>query len=234
MLPVAILAGGLGTRLKPITEKIPKALVDVAGKPFIFHQLKYLSNQGVKKVVLCLGYMGEKIQREIEKNYFNNLQIEYSYDGNLLLGTGGAIKKAIPLLGDFFYVQYGDSFLPINYKSIEHFYFKVNKPALMTVLKNDNKWDKSNVLFDNNYIREYNKREFNPNMNFIDYGLSILSKSLFDNFGDNKSFDLADLYYQLSIVGDLAGFEVNQRFYEIGSHKGLKETELYLLNNSKE
>ena len=140
MLPVAILCGGLGTRLKPITEKIPKALVEVAGKPFIFHQLEYLGQQNIEKVVLCLGHMGEKIEKEVAQNNFNGLQIQYSYDGMPLKGTGGAIKKAIPLLGDNFYVQYGDSFLPVKYKPIEHFYFESNKPALMTVFRNNNKW----------------------------------------------------------------------------------------------
>lgn len=233
ILPVAILCGGLGTRLKPITEKIPKALVEVAGKPFIFHQLEYLSQQNIEKVVLCLGHMGEKIEKEVTQNTFNGLQIEYSYDGMPLKGTGGAIKKAIPLLGDNFYVQYGDSFLPVNYKSIERFYFESNKPALMTVFRNNNKWDKSNVIFDNYFISEYNKKEFKPNMHFIDYGLSILSKSLFDSYSDNESFDLSDLYHQLSILGNLAGFEVVERFYEIGSHEGLEEFELYLLSLSK-
>jgi N-acetyl-alpha-D-muramate 1-phosphate uridylyltransferase len=233
MLPVAILCGGLGTRLKPITEKIPKALVEVAGKPFIFHQLEYLGQQNIEKVVLCLGHMGEKIEKEVAQNNFNGLQIQYSYDGMPLKGTGGAIKKAIPLLGDNFYVQYGDSFLPIKYKPIEHFYFESNKPALMTVFRNNNKWDKSNVIFDNYSISEYNKKEFKANMHFIDYGLSILSKSLFDSYSDSESFDLSDLYHQLSILGNLAGFEVVERFYEIGSHEGLEESEMYLLSLSK-
>jgi NDP-sugar pyrophosphorylase family protein len=233
MLPVAILCGGLGTRLKPITEKIPKALVEVAGKPFIFHQLEYLSQQNIEKVVLCLGHMGEKIEKEVAQNNFNDLQIQYSYDGMPLKGTGGAIKKAIPLLGDNFYVQYGDSFLPVKYKPIEHFYFESNKPALMTVFRNNNKWDKSNVIFDNYSISEYNKKEFKANMHFIDYGLSIVSKSLFDSYSDSESFDLSDLYHQLSILGNLAGFEVVERFYEIGSHEGLEESEMYLLSLSK-
>lgn len=233
MLPVAILCGGLGTRLKPITEKIPKALVEVAGKPFIFHQLEYLGQQNIEKVVLCLGHMGEKIEKEVAQNNFNGLQIQYSYDGMPLKGTGGAIKKAIPLLGDNFYVQYGDSFLPVKYKPIEHFYFESNKPALMTVFRNNNKWDKSNVIFDNYSISEYNKKEFKANMHFIDYGLSILSKSLFDSYSDSESFDLSDLYHQLSILGNLAGFEVVERFYEIGSHEGLEESEMYLLSLSK-
>ena len=233
MLPVAILCGGLGTRLKPITEKIPKALVEVAGKPFIFHQLEYLSQQNIEKVVLCLGHMGEKIEKEVAQNNFNGLQIQYSYDGMPLKGTGGAIKKAIPLLGDNFYVQYGDSFLPVKYKPIEHFFFESNKPALMTVFRNNNKWDKSNVIFDNYSISEYNKKELKANMHFIDYGLSIVSKSLFDSYSDSESFDLSDLYHQLSILGNLAGFEVVERFYEIGSHEGLEESEMYLLSLSK-
>jgi N-acetyl-alpha-D-muramate 1-phosphate uridylyltransferase len=231
MLPIAILAGGLATRLRPITEKIPKALIEVAGKPFIFHQLQYLRKEGIKKVVLCVGYLCEKIEEEVGNGSKFDLDITYSYDGNFLLGTGGSIKKALPLLDKNFYVLYGDSFLPIHFRPVEESFLKSKKPALMTVILNENKWDKSNVIFKEGLILEYNKKEAKSEMKFIDYGLSVLSKSLFDNYEEKVAFDLADLYHVLSIQNQLAGFEVKERFYEIGSHQGIKETELYLSAN---
>ena len=231
MLPVAILAGGLATRLRPITEKIPKSLIEVAGKPFIFHQLQYLRKEGIRKVVLCLGYLCEMIQEEVGDGSKFDLDITYSYDGDFLLGTGGSIKKALPILDENFYVLYGDSFLPIHFKPIEDFFFKCKKPALMTIILNENKWDKSNVMFKEKTLLEYNKKEPKSEMKFIDYGLGVLSKSLFNKYKEDAAFDLADLYHLLSIKNQLAGFEVNERFYEIGSHQGIKETELYLTAN---
>jgi hypothetical protein len=231
MLPVAILAGGLATRLRPITEKIPKALIEVAGKPFIFHQLQYLRKEGIKKVVLCLGYHCEMIQEKVGDGSKFDLDITYSYDGDFLLGTGGSIKKALPLLDENFYVLYGDSFLPIHFSPIEESFLKRQKPAMMTVIMNENKWDKSNVIFKDGLVLEYNKKKPKLAMKFIDYGLSVLSKSLFDKYEVNVVFDLADFYHLLSIQNQLAGFEVNERFYEIGSHQGIKETELYLSAN---
>jgi len=231
MLPVAILAGGLASRLRPITEKIPKALIEIAGKPFIFHQLQYLRKEGIKKVVLCLGYHCEMIQEKVGDGSKFDLDITYSYDGGFLLGTGGSIKKALPLLDENFYVLYGDSFLPIHFSPIEESFLKRQKPAMMTVIMNENKWDKSNVIFKDGLVLEYNKKKPKLAMKFIDYGLSVLSKSLFDKYEVNVVFDLADFYHLLSIQNQLAGFEVNERFYEIGSHQGIKETELYLSAN---
>jgi len=231
MFSVAILAGGFAKRLMPMTEKIPKALIEVAGKPFIFHQLQYLRKEGIKKVVLCLGYHCEMIQEKVGDGSKFDLDITYSYDGDFLLGTGGSIKKALPLLDENFYVLYGDSFLPIHFSPIEESFLKRQKPAMMTVIMNENKWDKSNVTFKDGLVLEYNKKEPKPAMKFIDYGLSVLSKSLFDKYEVNVVFDLADFYHLLSIQNQLAGFEVNERFYEIGSHQGIKETELYLSAN---
>ena len=231
MFSVAILAGGFAKRLMPMTEKIPKALIEVAGKPFIFHQLQYLRKEGIKKVVLCLGYLCEMIQEKVGDGSKFDLDITYSYDGDILLGTGGSIKKALPLLDENFYVLYGDSFLPIHFSPIEKSFLKGQKPALMTIIFNENKWDKSNVIFKDGLILEYNKKERKPLMNFVDYGLSVLSKSLFNKYEVNVAFDLGDLYHDLSIQNQIAGFEVHERFYEIGSHQGIKETELYLSTN---
>lgn len=223
-LPVAILAGGLATRLRPITEKIPKALVDVAGKPFVVRQLDYLRRQGITRVVLCLGYLGEQVEAVVGDGSAFGLEVRYSWDGPRLLGTGGALKQALPLLGEQFFVFYGDSYLPIDFRAVERDFLASGKLALMTVLKNRDQWDKSNVLFRDGGIAEYNKRAPRPEMAHIDYGLGVLSASVLENVPANEPFDLADIYRNLSVQGLLAGHEVFERFYEIGSHKGLEET----------
>ena len=233
MLPVAILAGGLATRLRPITETIPKALVDVAGHPFIFRQLKFLREQGVHKVVLCIGYLGEMVQSLVGDGSQFGLDVTYSPDGPVLLGTGGALKQALPLLGQNFFVLYGDSFLPIDFAPVEKAFFDSGKTSLMTVLKNGDRWDKSNVAFSDGKLLEYNKKNPKPNMAYIDYGLGVLHSSTLDSYLTKEVFDLAEVYHALSLQGQLAGYEVHDRFYEIGSHSGLKEAEDYFLTKEK-
>lgn len=227
MLPVAILAGGLATRLQPITEKIPKALVNVAGSPFIIHQLKYLHRQGIRNVVLCVGHLGEMIVEVIGNGQKFGLEVTYSEDGPSLLGTGGALKKALPLLEDEFFVLYGDSYLPISFKFAEMAWRASNKKALMTVMCNNGRWDRSNVIFKDGQLVEYNKKENHAEMNYIDYGLGILSKEIFNNYNKDQPFDLADVYFDLSSNSQLVGHEVKKRFYEIGSRNGLRDLEEY-------
>ena len=233
MLPVAILAGGLATRLRPITETIPKALVEVAGKPFICRQLDYLHAQGIQRVVLCIGYRGEMIQAVVGDGSNFGLDVLYSADGPTLLGTGGALKQALPLLGEQFFVLYGDSFLPVDFASVEKAFFARKKSALMTVLENRDHWDKSNVLFHAGELVEYNKHAPRPEMAFIDYGLGVLSSHVLEIYPTEQAFDLAEVYHALSVKGQLAGYQVQERFYEIGSHNGLKETETYFLKKGE-
>lgn len=223
-LPVAILAGGLATRLRPIAERIPKALLDVAGKPFVIRQLDYLRRQGIKRVVLCIGYLGEQVETVVGNGSVWGLEVRYSWDGPRLLGTGGALRQALPKLGEHFFVLYGDSYLPVDFRAVEKAFNESGKPALMTVLNNDDQWDRSNVLFRDGRIAEYNKRVPRPEMSHIDYGLGVLSASVFSTLPDNTPSDLADIYHWLSVQGLLAGHEVFQRFYEIGSKQGLEET----------
>jgi len=230
VFPVAILAGGLATRLRPITRTVPKALVDVAGKPFIVRQLDYLREQGITHVVLCVGYLGEMIRDVVGCGHRYGLSVSYSEDGTTLLGTGGALTKATPLLGDEFFVLYGDSFLPVDFSYVKEVYQSSRQPALMTVMKNNNQWDSSNVLFIDGQLREYNKKSPRPEMTYIDYGLGVISGSLFKQRPVGEPFDLSDLYRDLSLRGQLAGLEMHQRFYEIGSYAGLKETEEYFLS----
>jgi MurNAc alpha-1-phosphate uridylyltransferase len=222
-LPVAILAGGLASRLRPITETTPKALVEVAGKPFILRQLDYLRGQGISRVVLCVGFLGEQIEAVVGDGAACGLSVSYSQDWPTLMGTGGALRQALPLLDSQFLVLYGDSYLPIDFGSVERAFLNSGKPALMTVQRNADQWDKSNVLFVDNVIVEYNKRAPTPSMRHIDYGLGAISAQVLANENTTGAFDLADIYHRLSLSGQLAGYEIHERFYEIGSHKGLAE-----------
>jgi len=231
MLPVAILAGGLATRLRPITEKIPKALVEAAGKPFLFHQLDWLQRQKVDRVVLCVGYLGEMIREKVGSGEGWKIDVQYSFDGPKLLGTGGALKKALPLLGKEFFVFYGDSFLPIDFLPVQETFQASGKPALMTFLKNQGRWDKSNVQASGGRLIAYNKRQPTPTMKHIDYGLGVVAERAFAGWEARESFDLADVYQTLAQKGDLAGHEVIHRFYEIGSKEGLEEAEKFLQSN---
>ena len=233
MLPVAILAGGLATRLRPITETIPKALIEISGEPFIFHQLRYLRQQGIDSIVLCIGYLGEMIEATVGDGSQFGMRVSYSFDGSQLLGTGGAIKSALPLLGKNFFILYGDSFLPIQFKPIETSYLSSKKLGLMTVLKNENQWDKSNAIYQYGLLVEYNKEVIKPDMAYIDYGLGILNADVFSRYPEGEVLDLSKVYNQLSLKGELFGYEVFERFYEIGSHQGILETEEYLTSKEK-
>jgi NDP-sugar pyrophosphorylase family protein len=224
-IPVAILAGGLATRLRPITEKIPKSLVTVADEPFLAHQLRLLHSRGLRRAVLCVGYLGEMIERDFGKGAAFDMELSYSFDGPKLLGTGGALRQALPLLGDEFFVLYGDSYLPIDYAAVLAAFRASGKPGLMTVFRNEGAWDTSNVHYSDGRIVRYDKRERTPEMQHIDYGLGIFRASVFAERPAGEAFDLADIQRELVAKDALAGHEVFQRFYEIGSHAGLAELE---------
>jgi NDP-sugar pyrophosphorylase family protein len=226
-IPVAILAGGLATRLRPITEKIPKSLVPVAGRPILAHQLEMLHAQGIRKAVLCIGFLGEMIQKEFGSKAYG-IQLEYSFDGEKLLGTGGAIKRALPKLGEEFFILYGDSYLPIPYAPVAEFFHRSGKPGLMTVYRNEGLYDTSNVVFADGEIKVYDKKIRLPEMRHIDYGLSLFKASVFDGYSVDEKFDLAEVMGKLVREKQLAGYEVPERFYEMGSPAGLAELEALL------
>lgn len=229
MIPVVILAGGLATRLRPITETIPKSLVEVAGEPFIAHQLRELKRQGIKDVVLCVGHLGGQIENFVKDGSEFGVRVQYSYETQELLGTGGAIRNALPLLKDDFFILYGDSWLEIDYRAVDKSFQNSGNSALMTVFRNEGRWDTSNVEMDGKRIKLYSKTQRNPRMTHIDYGLGILKPEVFENYShrtfraENFKFDLAEIYEMLSQNGELASFEATRRFYEIGSHTGLSE-----------
>jgi dTDP-glucose pyrophosphorylase len=230
MLPVAILAGGLATRLRPITDRIPKALVEINGEPFIAHQLRLLHARGIRRVVLCLGYLGEMVREFVGDGQAFNLTVEYSFDGPTLRGTAGAIHQALPMLGNAFFVLYGDSWLPCDYKEAGQVFADSGKTGLMTVFRNDGRWDSSNVEFAEGRVLAYDKKDRTPRMHYIDYGLGVFRKQAFETLPAGSVYDLAALYQDLLARGELAALEVKERFYEIGSASGIEELAAVLKN----
>ncbi len=225
MLPVAILAGGLATRLAPLTETVPKSLVPIDGEPFLAHQLRLLQRSGIEHVILCVGHLGEMIEQAIGDGTAFGVAVEYSYDGPALQGTAGTVRTALPKLGKSFFVTYGDSYLACDYAAIEHAFLQSGKLGLMTVFRNDGQWDASNVEFDHGRILAYSKKDRNSRMNYIDYGLGVFRSEAFNR---TRAADLADVYTDLLHSGELAAMEVHERFYEIGSPAGLLETTSFL------
>jgi NDP-sugar pyrophosphorylase family protein len=228
-LPAAILCGGMATRLYPLTQAIPKALVDVAGEPFLSHQLRLLKASGIQKVVLCAGHLGEMLRDYAGDGGRFGLKVDYSFDGPALLGTAGALKQAIPLLGDQFFVLYGDSYLPCDYRAVARSFQESGKQALMTVHRNEGLWDASNVqITASGAIQVYDKKNRTPSMRHIDYGLGVFRALALEQVPAGVHFDLAELYRQLLSQGELAAYEVSERFYEIGSFQGIQDLAEYL------
>jgi NDP-sugar pyrophosphorylase family protein len=225
MLPVAILAGGLATRLGPLTEKIPKSLIPINGEPFVAHQLRLLQTSGIQRVILCVGHLGHQIENTVGDGRRYGIHVTYSYDGPTLRGTAGAIRTALPALGEKFFVMYGDSYLACDYSAVEQEFLRSEKLALMTVFHNNGQWDTSNVEFDQGRILAYSKKNRTSRMHYIDYGLGVFSA---EAFARTNAADLADLYAELLKAGEVAALEVHERFYEIGSATGLQEMKDFL------
>jgi N-acetyl-alpha-D-muramate 1-phosphate uridylyltransferase len=227
LFPVLILAGGLATRLHPVTETIPKSLLEIHGEPFVAHQLRLLQQAGVREVILCVGYLGEMIEAFVGDGSRFGMQVRYSHDGTALLGTGGAIKKACPLAGENFFVLYGDSYLTCNYAAVQSAFVKSGKPALMTVFCNENQWDRANIEFSAGEIFCYDKKNQTENMRHIDYGLGVFSAKVFDTAAEGP-LDLEVVYQSLLMRKALAAFEIFERFYEAGSFDGIRTLAAYL------
>jgi NDP-sugar pyrophosphorylase family protein len=229
MLPIAILAGGLATRLRPITETIPKALVEIAGEPFLAHQLRLLRANGYERVVMCVGYLGEMVRDFAGDGSRFGLRVEYSFDGPAgLLGTAGAIRKALPLLDEEFSVIYGDSYLPCDYAAAERAFHESGRLGLMTVYRNEGQWDTSNVEFDGARVVRYDKAARTPAMRHIDYGLGVFGSEAFADTPEDRPSDLAKLYQDLVSRDQLAAWESPDRFYEIGSLEGIRDLTEFL------
>jgi NDP-sugar pyrophosphorylase family protein len=228
MFPVAILAGGLATRLRPISESIPKSMIEISNKPFVDWQLSLLSRQGIKKVVFCLSYKSQLIQNYVGDGSKFSLSVEYSFDGAQQLGTGGAIKNALNLLGDNFMVLYGDSYLELDYVQAQKSFEVCGKPAMMTIYNNKNLFEKSNVKLKSSGTISYSKDKVDMDNNYVDYGLTFFESKVFRTNKYNTKFDLSDLCRDLSVVNQLAGFEVFNRFFEVGTFEGINDLKNYL------
>ena len=233
---VALLAGGLATRLRPVTQKIPKALIVVGGRPFIEHQLELLRRSGIRRVVLCLGHLGEMVREHLDKSPLaREMDLAYSFDGPKLLGTGGAIRRALPLLGEVFWIMYGDSYMEIDYAAVlRTFDASPEALGLMTVIHNADRWDKSNVVWRDGRLIRYDKKERSSEMKYVDYGVALLKSEAAWRIPEDAATDLADLYKDLVREGKMVGYEVHQRFYEIGTPASLAEADAYLLARESE
>jgi NDP-sugar pyrophosphorylase family protein len=211
-----------------MTETVPKSLLEVNGEPFAMHQLRLLQANGIGRVVMCVGHLGALVQRAIGDGTAVGLQVDYSFDGPALLGTAGAIKNALPKLGESFFVMYGDSYLPCDYAAIARNFESAGVLGMMTVFRNEGKWDTSNVEFEAGKILAYSKTNRNPRMRYIDYGLGVFRAKAFYNLPVGQASDLTELYVDLLHRKQLAAYEVSERFYEIGSPEGLRETTDFL------
>jgi NDP-sugar pyrophosphorylase family protein len=227
LLAVCILAGGLGTRLGQIVADTPKPLLEVAGEPFLRHQLRLLRRYGASRVVICVGYKGDRIESALGDGSDLGLDVRYVYDGPTLLGTAGAVRGALELLGDAFMVLYGDTYLRIDYAAVQAAFERSGCPALMTVLRNEGRWDTSNVVLDGDRVAVYDKARPTPEMAWIDYGLGVLRAKALDAAGPHEP-DLVGVYHALAARGELAAYVAEERFYEIGTPTALAETDAFL------
>lgn len=227
-VPLALLAGGAGTRVQSISRSVPKALFEVSGRPFIAHQLELLRRNGLRRVVICSGHLGNQTEAYVGDGKAFGLDVSYSRDGEVLLGTAGALKKAEPLLGPLFWVMYGDTYLDVDFAEVLAAFRGSPAIGLMTVFKNDNRLDRSNVSYRQAVLRAYDKRRPTEDMTHIDYGLSLLRHEALVSVPLGAQADLGDLYHELVARGAMEAFEVQRRFYEIGSPEGLAETRRFL------
>ena len=228
MLPLAILVGGYGTRLGALTEDLPKCLIQINGRPFVDWQLDLLVSSGFSDFVFCVSYKSEMIQNYLEDGSSRGINIKYSTDGKTQLGTGGAIQKALPQLGESFGVIYGDSYLPINFLELEGKFLSSESKALMAIYQNRNKLDTSNVEFTQGKLINYAKGVHDQKMKYIDYGITYFHEDAFHQWTEQTQFDLSSVCHQLALKGQLDGFEVFERFYEIGSVEGISDLSNYL------
>jgi N-acetyl-alpha-D-muramate 1-phosphate uridylyltransferase len=212
-------------------EETPKPLIELAGEPFLFHQLRLLARSGVRRVVLCVGHLGEKVEQRTGTER-SGIAISYSFDAPGLDGTLGAIRRALPLLGERFLVLYGDTYLRIDYADVTRAWLTSGLPAMMTVLRNDSRWDVSNAEYRKGLVLRYDKRAPTPAMRWIDYGLGALRGDVLSAVPDDER-DLSSLYRVLAERSLLAGYEAAERFYEIGTPAALAEADAFLRHGTR-
>jgi len=222
-MQAVILAGGLGTRLFPLTETIPKVLIQVAGRPFIEYQIEQFRRHGVTDLIICVGHLGHMIEEHLGDGRRFDVSIRYGHERDGLLGTAGAIKNVEPLLEDAFFVQYGDSYLLVDYGDVMTYFCRHDATGLMVVYRNDDQWDRSNVVIDGNRVRVYDKTQKLPAMVYVDFGVSVFRRDAFASIPLGVAADLAAVYQALIEQGQLLAYVTHHRFYEVGSPQGLRE-----------
>jgi MurNAc alpha-1-phosphate uridylyltransferase len=230
-IPCLVLAGGLGSRMRPLTDTIPKALITVGGRPFIDHQLQRLAAQGVSDIVLSIGHLGGLIRAHIGDGSRLGVSVRYVDEGSRRLGTGGAVRRAVDdgAVGDAFFLLYGDSYLDVDFNAVEQAWYNSQHPALMTIIRNHNRWGRSNADYHTGLVTLYDKRNPGASMRWIDYGLLVLTAAAVrQNVQPDSVADLADALHVLSLRGELAGLPVTRRFYEIGSPDGVEALDNHL------
>jgi NDP-sugar pyrophosphorylase family protein len=216
-----ILSGGLGTRLRPITETVPKALVPICGRPFLEYQLEYMRNHGVDDVVLCVGHLGQMIEQHFGDGRAFGLRIRYGYEQDRLLGTAGAVKNVEALLDDIFLVVNGDTYPVVDFSHVMESFLTRDRLGLMVVFKNENRWDRSNVITNGTYVRVYSKDQELAGMVYIDFGVSALRRATLAHIPANEPADMSLVYHALIAQEQLLAYETSHRFHEIGSPEGL-------------
>jgi NDP-sugar pyrophosphorylase family protein len=234
-LPCLVLAGGVGSRMHPLTDAIPKALIEVGGRPFIDIQLRRLAAGGVNEVVLSIGYLGQLLRTHVGDGSQFGVKVRYVDERDRRLGTGGAVRLAVDEggVGDAFFLLYGDSYLDVDFTAVERGWRSSKRPALMTVLRNDNRWGASNVDYRRGLVALYDKLRPTASMRWIDYGLLVLTSiAVRQRIAPGEVSDLADALHDLSRDGDLAGLPVTRRFYEVGSPRGVQDLEAHLLREA--
>lgn len=228
--PVCILAGGRGTRLGELAREVPKPLLKVAGEPFLIHQLRLLASHGVHEAVICVGHRGEMIESRLGYACCG-VHLAYSHDSPGLDGTLGAIRRALPLLPERFLVLYGDTYLRLDYRAANRAWSESGLPALMVALRNEGRWDTSNLRYEHDRVLAYDKHAPTAEMSWIDYGLGGLGAGALERTAESER-DLAALYAALARRGELCGYPATERFYEIGTPAALKETEVFLRSHA--
>jgi NDP-sugar pyrophosphorylase family protein len=232
LAPVCILAGGHGTRLGERVRDVPKPLLEVADEPFLMHQLRLLADHGVREALICVGYLGEMIEARIGQECCG-VRVAYSRDSPGLDGTLGAIRRALPLLPERFLVLYGDTYLRLDYRAAERAWRDSGLSALMAVLRNDGRWGTSNVHYREGRVLAYDKHSPSPGMSWIDYGLGGLTAGALERVARSER-DLAALYGTLAQRGELCGYAVSERFYEIGTPAAVEQTDAFLRGGAAE
>ncbi len=222
-IQVAIILGGLGTRLGSRTTRRPKALVPVRGRPFVAHQLELMAEHGVTDVVVCVGHRGRQIERFVGDGLAWGLSVRYSSDGPNLLGTAGALRQALPLLAPSFAVTYGDSYVTMDYPALLRAHETAGRAATVAVYQNAGRWDRSNIVLHGDRVAVYDKYRDHEGMTWIDAGVTALDRRWVAALPAGRPLDLAEQFHLLAQTSRMGAHPIRERFYEVGSPAGLAE-----------